>query len=93
MTMNATNTFAGNRINCLVLAALATAFLAVTSTAVQAADTSGSEPMKRTVTYGDLNLANPQGVERLYRRVVGAAQPVCDSLDGRCIRAYPNRSS
>jgi UrcA family protein len=86
MTMNATKTLPGNRINCLVLAALATAFLAVTSTSVHAADTSGSEPMKRTVTYGDLNLADPSGVEQLYRRVVGAARQVCDSLDGRSLQ-------
>jgi UrcA family protein len=86
MTMDATNTFPGNRINCFILAALATAFLAVTSTAVHAADISGSELMKRTVTYGDLNLANPQGVEQLYQRVVSAAQQVCDSLDGRSLQ-------
>jgi UrcA family protein len=86
MTMNATNTFPRNRINCWVLAALATAFLAVTSTAVHAADASGSEPMKRTVTYGDLNLANAQGAEQLYRRVVGAARQVCESLDGRSLQ-------
>jgi UrcA family protein len=82
--MNATPTFPGNR--GFVLATLATAFLAVTSTAVHAADTSGSEPMKRTVTYGDLNLANPQGVEQLYQRVVGAARRVCYSLDGRSLQ-------
>jgi UrcA family protein len=86
MTMNATNTFPRNRINCWVLAALATAFLAVTSTVVHAADASGSEPMKRTVTYGDLNLANSQGVEQLYRRVVGAARQVCESVDGRSLQ-------
>jgi UrcA family protein len=86
MTMNATHTFPGKRITCFVLAALATAFLAVTSTAVHAADTSGSEPTKKTVTYGDLNLANPQGVEQLYQRVVGAARQVCDSLDGRSLQ-------
>jgi UrcA family protein len=37
--------------------------------------------MKRTVTYGDLNLAHPQGVEQLYRRIVGAARQVCDTQD------------
>ena len=81
--MNATNTFPGSRINCFVLAALATACLAVTSTVVHAAD--GSEPMKKTVTYGDLNLANAQGVEQLYRRIVGAARQVCVGLDGRSL--------
>ena len=84
--MNATNTFPGSRINCFVLAALATACLAGTSTMVHAADESpGSEPMKKTVTYGDLNLANAQGVEQLYRRIVGAARQVCVGLDGRSL--------
>jgi UrcA family protein len=86
MTMNATHTFGGNRINCFVFAALATACLAVVSTAVHAADTSGSEPAKKTVTYGDLNLASSEGVEQLYRRVVGAARQVCDGLDGRSLQ-------
>jgi len=87
--MNTTNTSARNLIDvrCLVLATLATACLAVTSPVVHAADESpGSEPMKRTVTYGDLNLANPQGVEQLYRRIVGAARQVCGALDGRSLQ-------
>ena len=39
------------------------------------------------MTYGDLNLANPQGVGQLYRRIVGAAQQVCDALNGRSLQA------
>lgn len=66
-----------------VLAALATICLAAAVTTVRAADVpSDSVPMK-TVTYGDLNLANPQGIEQLYRRIVGAAQQVCEPLNGR----------
>jgi UrcA family protein len=90
MTMNTTNTSArkGVDVRPLVLATFATACLAVASTAVHAADKfSDSEPMKKTVTYGDLNLANPQGVEQLYRRIVGAAQQVCDALNGRSLQA------
>jgi UrcA family protein len=88
MTMNTTHTSARRRIDVrgLVLATLATACLAAASTVVQAADKSpDSEPVKKTVTYGDLNLANPQGVEQLYRRIVGAARQVCDDLDGRSL--------
>jgi UrcA family protein len=89
MTMNTTNTSASKRIHvrCLVLATLATACLAGTSTVVYAADQSrDSEPMKTTVTYGDLNLANHQGVEQLYRRIVGAARQVCGGSDGRSLQ-------
>ena len=89
--MNTTNTSDRKRIDvrCLVLATLATACLAATWTVVHAADqTSDSEPMKKTVTYGDLNLANPQGVAQLYRRIVGAARQVCDTGgDGRSLQA------
>lgn len=88
--MNTTHTSARKRtdVRCLVLATLATACLAATSTVTQAADKSpDSEPMKKTVTYGDLNLANPQGVEHLYRRIVGAAQQVCADNDGRSLQA------
>src|SRR5580704_10408483 len=90
MTMNTTNTSTRKSIDVrpFVLATFATACLAVASTAVHAADRfSDSEPMKKTVTYGDLNLANPQGVQQLYRRIVGAAQQVCDDLNGRSLQA------
>jgi UrcA family protein len=90
MTMNTTNTSTRKSIDVrpFVLATFATACLAVASTAVHAADRfSDSEPMKKTVTYGDLNLANPRGVQQLYRRIVGAAQQVCDDLNGRSLQA------
>ena len=61
--------------------------------AVHAADkSSDSEPMKKTVKYGDLNLANPQGVEQLYRRIVGAARQVCE-YPGRPFVAGESNSS
>ena len=86
--MNTTNTRKSIDVRPLVLATFATACLAVASTAVHAADRfSDSEPMKKTVTYGDLNLANPRGVQQLYRRIVGAAQQVCDDLNGRSLQA------
>lgn len=68
------------------LAALATIGLAVAATTVRAADMPTDSAPKKTVSYGDLNLASPQGVERLYRRIVGAAQQVCHPLDGRLLR-------
>jgi UrcA family protein len=85
MIMKKTNTAAHNCVDAraLTLAALATMCLAVAATTVRAADVSSDSVPMKTVTYGDLNLANPQGVERLYRRIVGAAQQVCNALNGR----------
>ena len=72
----------------LVLTTFAAACMAVAATAVHAAEqTRDSDSMMKTVLYGDLNLANPQGVERLYRRIVAAAQQVCDSRQGRSLQA------
>lgn len=73
---------------CLVLraprlAAFATLCLAVGATTVRAADMPfDSVPPQRVVSFGDLNLANPQGVEQLYRRIAGAAQQVCSGMNG-----------
>jgi UrcA family protein len=75
-------TSAHNTLNLrnLVLASVAAVFFA--STAVHAGDgPSGSEPTKKTVTYGDLNLANPHGIERLYQRIASAAHDVCNAKD------------
>ncbi len=71
----------------LILTALAAACLAVASPAVQAAEKSPDFKSVKTVQFGDLNLGNPQGVERLYRRIVAAAQQVCDSRQGRSLQA------
>ena len=86
--MNKTNTSARYCVDVRapVLAVLAAICLAVASTAVRAADTSSdSEAAKKTVTYGDLNLADSQGIGHLYRRIVGAAQQVCGPLNGRSL--------
>ena len=84
--MNTAITFARKRIDVryLVLATLAAACMGVSSTAVHAAD--DSEPMKTTVRYADLNLANPQGVEQPYQRIVSAARQVCSAADGRTLQ-------
>ena len=73
--------------NTPALAGLVMICLAAASTTVRAADMSaGFEPAKKSVAYGDLNLANRQGVEQLYRRIVGAAQQVCRTLNGRSLQ-------
>src|ERR1700728_3689643 len=85
MTMKKTNTFTHRRIDAgtPVLAALATICLAAAATTVHAADVSSDSVPMKTVSYGDLNLAHAQGIEQLYRRIVAAAQQVCNPLNGR----------
>src|SRR5450631_2149080 len=89
MTMNTRNTAIRNSFDVrrLVLTTFATACLAVAATAVHAAEQARDSAPMMTVVYSDLNLANPQGVERLYRRIVAAAQQVCDSRQGRSLQA------
>jgi UrcA family protein len=95
MTMNTTNITARTNFNArrLVLATLAASCLAAASTVAHAAEQSrGSEAAMKTVQYGDLNLAKPEGVARLYRRIVAAAQQVCDSRQGRSLQAQAQDS-
>jgi UrcA family protein len=88
MTMKKTNTSADScvEVRAPLLAALAAICFAVATTSVRAADVSADSVPMKTVTYGDLNLANHQGVEQLYRRIVGAAQQVCNALNGRSLQ-------
>lgn len=39
-----------------------------------------------TVTYADLDLAKPQGVDTLYARLRGAAKAACGDYDARNLR-------
>jgi UrcA family protein len=65
-----------------LLTSLAAICLTLSATSVRAADeTPGYAPAKTVVQYGDLNLANPEGVKRLYNRIVAASKGVCDSKD------------
>jgi UrcA family protein len=90
MIMKTTNTFGRKSffVRGLALSAIAMASMAVAATAVHAAELSpASDVMTKTVKFDDLNLANTQGVERLYRRIVAAAEQVCDTREGRSLRA------
>jgi len=40
-----------------------------------------AQSVSRTVSYGDLNLTNSVGIERLDRRIVNAAKAVCENGD------------
>lgn len=70
------------------LACLAIASLSMSAAIVKAADAAPSQkPRTDQVQYGDLNLADLQGTEVLYRRIVLAAEKVCDSGDHRSVQA------
>jgi UrcA family protein len=86
--MKITKTSAQNRINirAAVLSVLATVCVAAAAPSVRAGTLFlDVDPPATTVGYGDLNLANSQGVEILYRRLSVAAQHVCRALDGRSL--------
>jgi UrcA family protein len=78
------------RINVRVLlAGLASAYLGLGAAISQAADDDlPGERRTSVVQYGDLNLASPQGVQRLYQRIVASANEVCDSGDHRSLQAF-----
>lgn len=82
-----THTFprSGFGLRTLVLTGVAAACLH--PALVRAADAPDSDPVKKTVTYADLNLASRQGIERLYRRIVSAAHDVCDDSGDRSMVA------
>lgn len=77
---------ASTRKNLLrvALPSLAAAYLGLCAPISRAADAvPGYEPTAKMVQYGDLNLATAHGVERLYQRIVGAAEEVCDGHGDR----------
>ena len=80
--MNRMNTFGGFR------AVLATALVGAIagSFAVLPAVADSFDAPQITVKYGDLNLANSQGVATLYSRIQAAAKNVCWQ-DGRGVQA------
>jgi UrcA family protein len=40
-----------------------------------------AQSASRAVSYGDLNLSHPEGIERLDHRIAAAAKAVCDNGD------------
>ncbi len=86
--MNATP--ASTRIGVrALLAGMVSACLGLGATISHAAD----EPRTTVVQYGDLNLASPQGIQRLYQRIAAAANAVCDSRDHRSLQAFAHDRS
>jgi UrcA family protein len=72
-----------------LLVGLASACLGLGAAMSAAADDVPSfEARTKVVRYGDLNLANAQGVQQLYRRIVAAANEVCASGDHRSLEAF-----
>jgi UrcA family protein len=63
-----------------LLMGLAALSLTLNATAARAADESpGYAPASQMVPFGDLNLASPAGVKRLYDRIAAASAVVCAS--------------
>jgi UrcA family protein len=87
MTMKNTNVSARSRfgVHTFTFATLALSCLAGAATTVRAAEVSADSVPTKTVTYRDLNLGNSEGIEQLYRRIVAAAQQVCNELNGRSL--------
>ena len=42
-----------------------------------------NETPRVVVTYGDLDLSQPESVDRLYRRLANAAERVCSAFDSK----------
>ena len=71
----------------VLLPSLAAAYLGLCAPVSRAAEpVPGHEPTAKMVQYGDLNLATTQGVERLYQRIVDAANEVCDAHGDRSLK-------
>ncbi len=62
----------------LIISAL-TAAVAIAAPAVHAGDLSERTPAHMTVSVRDIDFQNPAQVQIAYKRVVAAAQSVCDS--------------
>jgi UrcA family protein len=88
MNMNRLNTFGGFRtvIASALFGAIASNF------AVLPASADSFDAPQVTVKYGDLNLANSQGVATLYSRIQAAAKNVCWQ-DGRDIQSTVQRNA
>ena len=76
--MNSQNTTSAMRMTLVTLAALSATMLVGVS---HAADQDNVP--KQEVTYEDLNLHTPAGVQVLYRRIHRAADEVCGKVDSR----------
>lgn len=62
----------------------AVALVGLASTNVALAQSAGRTQI--TVSYADLDLAKPQGVDALYARLKGAAKAACGDPDARNLR-------
>lgn len=85
--MSTTTSSSRKNLLRVLLSSLAVGYLGLCAPVSRAADAvPGYEPTAKIVQYGDLNLATAQGVERLYQRIVGAANEVCDAHGNRSVK-------
>ena len=76
-------------LRAMISATFASACLGLWSIPGQAAEVrTGEQRAQLVVRYGDLNLGNREGVDRLYLRIVAAAREVCGPEDGRSLAAW-----
>jgi UrcA family protein len=89
MNMSTMKTFGGFRV------VIATAIVGVISGSFAAlpAAADGFDAPQITVKYGDLNLANSQGVATLYSRIQAAAKNVCWQFEGPGIQTTVQRNA
>jgi UrcA family protein len=87
MTMSTITASTRKNLLRVLLPSLAAGYFGLGAAVSRAADVApGYEPTAKTVQYGDLNLGDVQGVERLYQRIVGAASEVCDGHGDRSLK-------
>jgi UrcA family protein len=67
-------------IPCLIFAGVLGSLTAeaAATTVTTSVTPAGEQSSSRTVSFGDLNLANRQGLLRLYSRIRSAAREVCE---------------
>ena len=82
-----------SRMSAMASSAVSTSPLSMraSATITHAAEAPEYRPASKIVQYGDLNLANPQAVKRLYDRIVAAANEVCGWRDERSLAAFEHQ--
>jgi UrcA family protein len=69
-----------------VTAALLFATLSALAFSIRAAAaTPDGSALQKKVSYADLDLSKPQGIEKLYGRLRSASHDVCQPLEGRAL--------
>ncbi len=76
-----------------ITAALLFASFGALAFSIQAAAAAPDGALQQKVSYADLDLSKPQGVESLYGRLRSASHVVCQPLEGRSLQSHAQWSS